>query len=153
VAWRKTDAQGEVVENKRLGAAIAAIQATHAIRDAQVLTSPKRTLREKARVREARLQAGLHERRGVERVSAGGPARDPLARPAAQLPSQLAIGVPLNQIQHWLDQSTITMTMRYAHLAPGSEPHRRARNGRIRGSKMAANAHGRRKAEQAQLVG
>jgi site-specific recombinase XerD len=35
--------------------------------------------------------------------------------------SQLAIaGVPLNQIQHWLGHSTITMTMRYAHLAPGS---------------------------------
>ncbi len=35
--------------------------------------------------------------------------------------SQSAIaGVPLNQIQHWLGHSTITMTMRYAHLAPGS---------------------------------
>jgi Phage integrase family. len=28
--------------------------------------------------------------------------------------------VPLNQIQQWLGHSTITMTMRYAHLAPGS---------------------------------
>ncbi len=53
--------QGEVVENKRLGAVLAAIQATHAIRDAQALASPKRTLREKARLREARLQAGLPE--------------------------------------------------------------------------------------------
>lgn len=35
--------------------------------------------------------------------------------------SQLAMaGVPLNQIQAWLGHSTITMTMRYAHLAPGS---------------------------------
>ena len=35
--------------------------------------------------------------------------------------SQLAgAGVPLNQIQHWLAHSTITMTMRYVHLAPGS---------------------------------
>jgi integrase len=35
--------------------------------------------------------------------------------------SQLAIaGVPLNQIQQWLGHSTINMTMRYAHLAPGS---------------------------------
>jgi integrase len=34
--------------------------------------------------------------------------------------SQAAIaGVPLNQIQHWLGHSTITMTMRYSHLAPG----------------------------------
>jgi len=35
--------------------------------------------------------------------------------------SQLAIaGVPLNQIQLWLGHITINMTMRYAHLAPGS---------------------------------
>jgi hypothetical protein len=53
--------QGEVVENKRLGAVLAAIQATHAIRDAKSLASSKRTLREKARLREARLQAGLQE--------------------------------------------------------------------------------------------
>jgi integrase len=35
--------------------------------------------------------------------------------------SQLAsAGVPLNQIQQWLGHSTIHMTMRYVHLAPGS---------------------------------
>lgn len=35
--------------------------------------------------------------------------------------SQLAIaGVPLPQIQRWLGHSTIAMTMRYAHLAPGN---------------------------------
>lgn len=34
--------------------------------------------------------------------------------------SQLAMaGVPLPQIQAWMGHSTITMTMRYAHLAPG----------------------------------
>jgi integrase len=35
--------------------------------------------------------------------------------------SQLVIaGVPLHQVQAWLGRSTITMTMRYAHLAPGN---------------------------------
>jgi integrase len=34
--------------------------------------------------------------------------------------SQLATaGVPLRQVQEWLGHSTINMTMRYAHLAPG----------------------------------
>jgi integrase len=34
--------------------------------------------------------------------------------------SQLVIaGTPLRQVQDWLGHSTITMTMRYAHLAPG----------------------------------
>jgi integrase len=34
--------------------------------------------------------------------------------------SQLATaGVPLRQVQDWLGHSTINMTMRYAHLAPG----------------------------------
>ncbi len=34
--------------------------------------------------------------------------------------SQLVIaGAPLRQVQEWLGHSTITMTMRYAHLAPG----------------------------------
>jgi integrase len=34
--------------------------------------------------------------------------------------SQLVIaGTPLRQVQEWLGHSTITMTMRYAHLAPG----------------------------------
>ena len=35
---------------------------------------------------------------------------------ASQLASR---GVPLRQVQEWLGHSTITMTMRYAHLAPG----------------------------------
>jgi len=52
-------AQGEIVENKRLGAALAAIQATHEIRDAARLGSKKLTLREKARIVEARLEAKL----------------------------------------------------------------------------------------------
>jgi integrase len=35
--------------------------------------------------------------------------------------SQLVIaGVPLPQVQAWLAHSTIAMTMRYAHLAPGN---------------------------------
>ncbi len=35
--------------------------------------------------------------------------------------SQLvSAGVPLRQVQEWLGHSTITMTMRYSHLAPGS---------------------------------
>jgi site-specific recombinase XerD len=29
-------------------------------------------------------------------------------------------GVPIRRVQDWLGHSTITMTMRYAHLAPGS---------------------------------
>lgn len=34
--------------------------------------------------------------------------------------SQLATaGVPLRQVQDWLGHSTINMTMRYGHLAPG----------------------------------
>ena len=28
--------------------------------------------------------------------------------------------VPIRQVQDWLGHSTIMMTMRYAHLAPGS---------------------------------
>ena len=35
--------------------------------------------------------------------------------------SQLVMaGVPIVQVQQWLGHSTIAMTMRYAHLAPGS---------------------------------
>lgn len=35
--------------------------------------------------------------------------------------SQLVMaGVPLRQVQDWMGHSTITMTMRYSHLAPGS---------------------------------
>jgi Homeodomain-like domain len=52
-------AQGEIVENKRLGAALAAIQATHEHRDAARLASKKLTLREKARIVEARLEANI----------------------------------------------------------------------------------------------
>jgi integrase len=34
--------------------------------------------------------------------------------------SQLVMGgTPLRQVQEWLGHSTITMTMRYSHLAPG----------------------------------
>ena len=34
--------------------------------------------------------------------------------------SQLVIaGTPLRQVQEWLGHSTILMTMRYSHLAPG----------------------------------
>jgi integrase len=31
----------------------------------------------------------------------------------------VSAGVPLRQVQDWLGHSTITMTMRYSHLAPG----------------------------------
>jgi len=31
----------------------------------------------------------------------------------------VALGVPLRQVQEWLGHSTITMTLRHAHLAPG----------------------------------
>ena len=31
----------------------------------------------------------------------------------------ISAGVPLRQVQDWLGHSTITMTMRYSHLAPG----------------------------------
>ena len=35
--------------------------------------------------------------------------------------SHLAMkGAPIPQIQQWMGHSTITMTMRYAHLSPGS---------------------------------
>jgi site-specific recombinase XerC len=36
---------------------------------------------------------------------------------ASQLVSS---SVPIRQVQEWLGHSTITMTMRYSHLAPGS---------------------------------
>jgi len=36
--------------------------------------------------------------------------------------SQLVIaGVPVRQVQEWLGHSTITMTLRYSHLAPGDD--------------------------------
>jgi site-specific recombinase XerD len=31
----------------------------------------------------------------------------------------VSAGVPLRQVQDWLGHSTMTMTMRYSHLAPG----------------------------------
>jgi integrase len=31
----------------------------------------------------------------------------------------MSAGVPIRQVQDWLGHGTITMTMRYAHLAPG----------------------------------
>jgi len=31
----------------------------------------------------------------------------------------VSAGVPIRQVQAWLGHSTITMTMRYSHLAPG----------------------------------
>ncbi len=38
--------------------------------------------------------------------------------------SQLAMkNVPIPQLQQWLGHSTINMTMRYAHLAPGAGAH------------------------------
>lgn len=35
----------------------------------------------------------------------------------------VAAGVPLLQVQRWMGHSTINMTMRYAHLAPGQNDH------------------------------
>ena len=50
--------QGAIVENKRLGAVLAAIQASQTLRDQARLTSRKLTLREKDRLRAARVRAG-----------------------------------------------------------------------------------------------
>ena len=44
---------------------------------------------------------------------------DPLARHAVLVRFELvSSGVPIRQVQEWLGHSSITMTMRYAHLAP-----------------------------------
>jgi len=44
--------------------------------------------------------------------------------PRHSFASQLVIaGVPLPQVQEWLGRSTVAMTMRYAHLAPGAGRH------------------------------
>lgn len=44
-------------------------------------------------------------------------ARDNRHSFASQL---VSAGVPIRQVQDWLGHSSITMTMRYAHLAPGT---------------------------------
>jgi len=54
-----TIAKGEIVENERLGAALATIQATHEQRDVERLLSAKVTLRDKAHIVGARLQPNL----------------------------------------------------------------------------------------------
>jgi hypothetical protein len=55
----------------------------------------------------------------VGHVPASGPSPHSLARLPPLVTSQLVIGgAPLRQVQEWLGHSTITMTMRYAHLAP-----------------------------------
>ena len=46
--------QGDIVENKRLGAVLAAIQASQAERDRKRLTTRALSLREKERLRQAR---------------------------------------------------------------------------------------------------
>ena len=51
--------QGDVVENKRLGAVLAMIQSGQVERDKQRLVSKKISLREKQRRRQARALAGL----------------------------------------------------------------------------------------------
>ena len=51
--------QGEIVENKRLGAALSMIQASQDLRDAERLASRRVTLRQKAAIRQARAEAGL----------------------------------------------------------------------------------------------
>jgi integrase len=59
-------------------------------------------------------------RRFVKTLEAARAARDPVARLRHSFASQLvSAGVPLRQVQDWLGHSTITMTMRYSHLAPG----------------------------------
>jgi hypothetical protein len=52
-------AQGEIVENKRLGAALAAIRTIQDGRDGARLGSPKVSVRAKERIRETRAAAGL----------------------------------------------------------------------------------------------
>ena len=51
--------QGEIVENKRLGAVLAAIHASHEERDTERLVSKKLTLRQKGRLLESRVEAKL----------------------------------------------------------------------------------------------
>jgi hypothetical protein len=53
--------QGVIVENKRLGAVLAAIQASQALRDQKRLASKKLSLREKERLRTARAKAGIRD--------------------------------------------------------------------------------------------
>jgi hypothetical protein len=50
---------GEIVENKRLGAALSAIQASHDLRDAKRLASRRTTLRQKDAIQRARAEAAL----------------------------------------------------------------------------------------------
>jgi hypothetical protein len=60
-------------------------------------------------------------RAAVDGVSAGGVAEDPRRHDLRHsFGSQLAMAnVPVRQIQHWMGHSTIAVTMRYMHLAPG----------------------------------
>jgi hypothetical protein len=80
--------QGVIVENKRLGAVLSAIQSSQEKRDGARLTSKKLTLREKDRIREARTSANLPgeprnpatkgERKATARAAEAALALDPL---------------------------------------------------------------------------
>jgi transposase len=65
-------APGAVVENKHLGATLAVIQAAQDERDEQRLASKKLTLREKDRIREARVAAARPAEPPAPRVGRGG---------------------------------------------------------------------------------
>ena len=64
---------GEVVENKRLGAALAFIQCDQARRDSARLGSPKITLRQKERIRIARAAAEAPDKRDGRVMDNSGP--------------------------------------------------------------------------------
>ena len=69
--------QGEVVENKRLGAVLSLIQSSQEKRDGARLASKKLTLREKDRIREARTSANLPSEPGSPAPKGG---RKPMPR-------------------------------------------------------------------------
>jgi hypothetical protein len=82
--------QGEVIESKRLGAVLAAISLSQELRDAERLSSKKVTLRQKARILEARAEANLPltpvlppAARGPDPTRAGGSVHRAISRRAA----------------------------------------------------------------------
>jgi hypothetical protein len=76
--------QGEIVESKRLGAVLTAIQASHEIRDTERLLSKKVTLRQKARILKARAEANLPLTPSLPTAPKGPPIPEPVAAYIAQ---------------------------------------------------------------------